>query len=54
MALFFGISIARAIGFGGFIPYIIIFFGIWFTRKMLNSQKTYVKIIFGFCLSRCL
>ena len=43
----FGISIARAIGFGGFIPYIIgTFFGIWFTRKMLNSQKTYVKIIF--------
>ena len=42
----FGISIAWAIGFG-VIPYIIgIFFGIWLTRKMLNSQKTYVKIIF--------
>ena len=47
IGLVFGISLAWSIGLGGFIPYIIgTFFGIWLTRKMLNSQKTYIKVIF--------
>ncbi len=47
IGLIFGISIAKAIGFGGFIPYIIgIVFGIWFASQMLNNDKKYLKIIF--------
>jgi hypothetical protein len=43
----FGISIAWLTGLGGFIPYIVgIVFGVWFTRKMLNSKKQYAKVIF--------
>jgi len=37
----------RAIGFGGFIPYLIgLSFGALFARKMLDSKKRYVKVIF--------
>ena len=43
----FGISLAWSIGLGGIIPYVIgTFFGIWFTGKMLNSEKQYIKVIF--------
>lgn len=43
----FGLILAWSTGFSGFIPYIIgIVFGFWFTGKMLNSKKQYVKIIF--------
>ena len=47
IGLVFGISLAWAIGLGGIIPYILgTLFGVWLTRKMLSSEKSYVKIIF--------
>jgi len=47
IGLIFGISLAWAIGLGGFIPYILgTVFGVWFTGKMLNSKKRYLKVIF--------
>ena len=47
IGLAFGISLAWATGFSGFIPYTIgIIFGAWLTGKMLNSKKQYMKVIF--------
>ncbi|MCK5472211.1 hypothetical protein KAI54_03420 [Candidatus Gracilibacteria bacterium] len=43
----FGIGLVWSVGLGGIIPYIVgILFGIWLTNKMLNSKKSYFKIIF--------
>jgi len=43
----FGINLAWSIGLGGIISYIIgTIFGVWLTKKMLSSKKSYVKVIF--------
>ncbi|MFA5361355.1 MAG: PsbP-related protein [archaeon] len=43
----FGTSLAWAVGFAGFIPYMLgTIFGIWVARKMLGSEKSYIKIVF--------
>ncbi len=51
IGLVFGISLAWAVGLGGIIPYILgTLFGVWLTRKMLSSEKSYVKVIFWILL----
>ncbi|MDD3940479.1 MAG: sulfite exporter TauE/SafE family protein [Candidatus Pacebacteria bacterium] len=42
-----GTSLAWAVGFTGIIPYVLgTIFGIWVARKMLGSDKLYIKIVF--------